>query len=190
MFLTLCILSHPGSFFQSIPTWVPQQTSETRMWGAHTTFLTLQRAYILSLSLYTGPAIQCALEEAAVTRVGQQSCSPVGQHPWQRELDVEYLPSSPLSNCPWNTNFGNPRTSKHIQDQHDTTAELSLHRGGTENPRDTEAWEFQRKAVGGGGWDGSSILRNLCILTSKYTITPATEGFLNAAIAISVSYST
>lgn len=32
-----------------------------------------------------------------------------------------------------------------------------------------------------------SILRNLCILTSKYTITPATKGFINAAIAISVS---
>lgn len=34
-----------------------------------------------------------------------------------------------------------------------------------------------------------STLRNLCILNSKHTITPATKGFINAVIAVSVSSS-
>lgn len=56
----------------------------------------MQRAHILPLPLHPGLAhIQCALEEAAVGAVVQQSCSPVGQDSipgpvedcaWQREL--------------------------------------------------------------------------------------------------------
>lgn len=86
-------------------------------WSAR---MQVQGACILPLSLYPGPAIQCALE-AAVTAVVQQSCSPGGQHPQTKGRLAkgggcgagEYLPFSPLSNCPWNTNFGNLNLQTH-----------------------------------------------------------------------------
>lgn len=40
MFITLCILYHSGQFFPRASP-LPWQISEARMWGAHTTFLTL-----------------------------------------------------------------------------------------------------------------------------------------------------
>lgn len=120
MFITLCILYHSGQFFPRASP-LPWQISEARMWGAHTTFLTLLCQDAGAESLH--PAF------VTVSRTCNPECSrggccdssgsaellpcrtaPPGQ--WRLAKRVgcgaqEYLPSSPLPNCPWNTNFGN-----------------------------------------------------------------------------------
>lgn len=155
----------------------------------------VQGAYILPSSLYPGPVIQRALE-AAVTAVVQQSCCPGGQHPWtNRRLAKgggcgagEYLPSSSLSNCPQEHKLWKlepPNTSNII-----TIPQLSyLYPEVEPKPLKIQRLGNFREKWLGEGVQWHQHLRNLFILISKYTITSAAKGFMNAAIAISVSSS-